>query len=260
MSRIWAVVGMGYLVAAGAVQAQTRLGTSDPPGSISTERPAFTDSTTTVPGGYLQIENGFLETKTQGRSGFDLPETLLRLGVTAKTELRLAAPDYCHNGAGAAAGFGDLVLGVKQQLGPAPGGVDAALALSVSLPTGANSVSSRGYDPTVQLACSRTLAGSWTAAGMFSVSWPTQVAMRNVTGQITFTLDRQISRPWDAFIEYAGGFPESGGPQHVLHFGTAYKVASDQQLDLHLGFGLSAAAPDYLIGFGYSIRLKAFGH
>jgi hypothetical protein len=81
-----------------------------------------------------------------------------------------------------ATGLGDLSVGFKQQLGPTRGGFDVSLIPSVSLPTGANLISSHGYDPTVQLPWSRALTKTWTAAGMFSLMWPTEGARRNLTG------------------------------------------------------------------------------
>jgi Putative MetA-pathway of phenol degradation len=237
----------------------------NPPNSpqpINTDRPAFTDSSVVVPKESLQIENGFLDTQTLGQQSFDFPETLFRFGVAEKTELRFTAPDYYENvysGTGFGTGWSDLVLGMKQQLGPIQG-FDVSLVVSLSLPTGGHSVSSHGYDPEVQLPWSRKLSANWTAAGMLSVYWPTQGRSRNTTGQTTFLLDRQLTAPWDAFIEYAGDFPQRGGPEHILHFGTAYKLTPQQQLDFHLGLGLSSAAPDHFIGFGYSLLLRSLRH
>lgn len=51
-----------------------------------------------------------------------------------------------------------------------------------------------------------------------------------------------------------GDFPEVGGPGHLLHFGTALKLAKQHQIDFHVGVGLSSAAVDHLIGVGYSFR------
>jgi len=228
------------------------------PSPIATDRPSVTDSSVVVPLGSLQFENGFSDTVSQGQNTLDVPETLLRLGVASKTELRLTAPDYFVQ-SGTNSGFGDTVIGLKQQLGPTPGGFDVSLVLSLSLPTGARAISSHGYDPSVQLPWSRALSKNWTMAGMLSVYWPTQAGHRNVTGETTFLLDRQLTTRWDAFIEYAGDFPEQRGPRHLLHFGTAYKPTPDQQLDLHVGVGLSAAAVDHFIGIGYSFRVRAFG-
>ncbi|SPF56697.1 hypothetical protein SBA4_910021 [Candidatus Sulfopaludibacter sp. SbA4] len=79
---------------------------------------------------------------------------------------------------------------------------------------------------------------------------------RNDTGEFTFLFDRQLTGPWDAFLEYAGDFPQRGGPRHLLHVETAYKLAPRHQLDLHVGVGLSSAAPDHFIGVGYSFLVR----
>ena len=230
-------------------------------GPIATDRPAVTNSSVVVPAGSLQMENGFLETSSQGQSVLDGPESLIRFGIAKRTELRFTVPDYFHNlSAGGASGFGDFAFGVKQQLGPTPGKFDVSVILFLSCPTGASGVSSGGYDPGLQVPWSRTLSTNWTAAGMFSVYWPTQGPTRNVTGESTFLLDRQLTKPWDAFVEYAGDFPEVGGPRHLLHFGTALKVTQQQQIDFHVGVGLSTAAVDQFVGIGYSFRFQTIRH
>jgi Putative MetA-pathway of phenol degradation len=226
---------------------------------IATDRPQITSSSVVVPCGSLQFENGFQETGNAGQRSFDLPETSVRFGIANKTELRLAVPNYFNNddtASGFANGFGDLSLGFKQQLGPTRGGFDLSIIPSVSLPTGANSISSHGYDPTVQLPWSRSLSKNWTIAGMFSLMWPTEGARRNLTGQASLYFDRQLLQPLDAWVEYSGGFPQRGGPQHVIDFGASYKPSPHQQLDFHCGFGLSAAVPDHTIGVGYSVRFQ----
>jgi Putative MetA-pathway of phenol degradation len=223
---------------------------------IATDRPAVTDSSVVVPLGSLQAENGLAETVSQGQRTFDGPETLLRFGVALKTELRLTAPDYFGQGE-MSSGFANLAIGMKQQLSPTPGGFGVSLVLSLSLPTGAGAISSHGYDPFVQLPWSRVLSSNWTAAGMQSVYWPTEQGRRSMTGETTFLMDRQLTKTWDAFVEYAGDFPEQGGPRHLVHFGTAYKPTPHQQLDLHAGCGLSSAAVNQFIGIGYSFRLQA---
>lgn len=227
------------------------------PAPIATDRPSVTDSSVVVPVGSLQFEDGFTDTVSQGQFTLDGSETLLRLGVASKTELRLNVPDYFgpENGP---SGFGDLGLGMKQQLGPTPGGFDVSVVLSLSLPTGANAISSRGYDPSVQAPWSRALSSKWTAAGMLSVYWPTEFGRRNVTGETTWLIGRTLTNRWDAFVEYAGDFPEFGGPRHLLHLGTSFRVTPHQQIDLHGGLGLSTAALDHFIGVGYSFRWQAF--
>lgn len=174
--------------------------------------------------------------------------------MLSKTDLRLTTPDYSRGG-GISPGLGDLPIGMKQQLGPARG-FDVSLVLSLSLPTGARSRSSGGYDPSVPLPWSRMLTQNWTAAGMLSVYWPTEDGRPNVNGETTFLIDRLLKKNWDASAEYVGDFPERGGPRHLLHFGALYRPRPRQQLDFQVGVGQSSAAVDHFIGAGYSFRLQ----
>ncbi len=225
---------------------------------ISTDRPQITEASTVIPCGSLQFENGFAETDNGSRWGLDLTETWMRWGVPAKGEVRFALPDYFANdetASGLSSGASDVVLGYKQQLGPTHG-FDISIIPSLSFPTGSNRISSHGYDPSLQAPWSREFSKNWTAAGMFSVAWPTQPAGRNTTGQASVYFDRQITNPWDAWIEYSGSFPQRGGPAHILNMGMSYKPASHQQIDFHWIVGLSAAAPDDSIGLGYSVRFQ----
>ena len=138
-------------------------------------------------------------------------------------------------------------------------GFDGSLVLTLCLPTGARAISSHGYDQSVELPWSR-LPANWTVAGMLSVYGPTEEGRRRVTGETTFVVDRQLTKKWDAFVEYVGDFPEYGGPRHLLHFGSAWKLTANQQVDVHFGVGLSPAAVDRPIGAGYSFRFAAFRH
>jgi hypothetical protein len=225
---------------------------SDDP--ISTDRPAIAASSTVVPKGSFQMENGFLINNTHS---FDGPEMSMRFGLTNNTELRFSAPDYYFDSS-SGSGFGDVTVGVKQQLGPV-GGFDVSLIAFLSMPTGAHGVSSHGYDPGLQLPWSRKLSANWSAGGQFALYWPTEQPgdRPNLTGESTFLLDRQLTKPMDAFVEYAGDFPQRGGTRHLLHIGAAYKATPRQQIDVHVGIGLSSATIDHFIGIGYSFRFQA---
>jgi len=252
MWRIELVLLGGVLLAVGAARAQTNANAEV---IIATDRPAVSSSSVAVPLGGLQIENGMLATDQQGSWALDLPESVIRYGLLGKTELRLYVPDYYHNLAvSGAAGFGDMALGVKQQLGPL-GGFDVSAIFFLSFPTGASGFSTQGYDPGLQVPWTRKLSKNWTAGGQAAFYWPTQGGSHNFTGEAAFFLDRQLTKPWDAFVEYAGDFPQRGGTRQQIHFGTAYKITPHQQLDFHFAFGLTSAAPKGYVGVGYSILL-----
>jgi hypothetical protein len=227
--------------------------------TISTDRPSVANSSVVVPKGYLQAENGLLVTDTQGQYFLDLPETALRFGLFGKTELRLFVPDYFHslmNDTASISGFGDMGIGVKQQLALTRENFKLSVILFLSLPTGAKALSSHGYDPGLQLPWSRQVSKKWTASGQVAFYWPTQVSKHNFTGETTFVLDRQLTRPWDAFVEYAGDFPQRGGTRQLLHFGSAYKLAPRHQIDFQIAAGLSRAAPETFVGVGYSFLFR----
>jgi hypothetical protein len=236
-------------------------GTSTP---IATDRPSVTDSSVVIPTGSIQAENGFQDNSTPALRTLDGPETLVRFGLLSKMELRFYVPDYYDNentgpntGVAPGSGFGDLAIGVKQQLGPAPHGFDVSVVAYVSFPTGAQAISSHGYDPALQVPWSHSLSSKWTLAGMLSLYWPTQGGKRNFTGESTILLDRQLTGRWDVFVEYAGDFSEHAGPRNLAHFGTTYKMRKGQQLDFHVGVGSNAGTSFHFFGFGYSFRIQA---
>ena len=67
--------------------------------TLATDRPSVADWSVVVQRGALQIESGLQATDNAGQWTLDLPETLLRYGLIANTELRLAVPNYFLNAA-----------------------------------------------------------------------------------------------------------------------------------------------------------------
>jgi len=227
--------------------------------TISTDRPSVANSSMVVPKGDFQAENGLLVTNTQGQYVLDLPETALRFGLLDKTELRLAVPDYFETlsmSGPAVSGFGDIAIGFKQQFGPIHGNFNLSGILFLSFPSGAKAISSHGYDPGLQFPWSRQLSANWTAGGQVAFYWPSEAGKHDFTGETTFFVDRQLTKPWDAFLEYAGDFPHRGGSRQILHFGSSYKLAPRHQVDFQVAAGLSHAAPHMFVGVGYSILLR----
>lgn len=252
------IVAFSALFLLGAVGLRGQTAPDSQP-SISTDRPSVANSSVVVPKGDFQVENGLLITNTQGQYILDLPETALRFGLLDKTELRLSAPDYfdtVSTSGPSLSGFGDIAIGVKHQFGPIGGTFNLSSILFLSLPSGGEAISSHGYDPGLQLPWSRQLSANWTAGGQVAFYWPTQEGKHNFTGETTFLLDRQLTQPWDAFLEYAGDFPHRGGSRQILHFGSAYKLAPRHQVDFQIAAGLSRSAPHMFVGVGYSFLLR----
>jgi hypothetical protein len=244
-------------VALSIASSRARGGASDAEPTIATDRPSIADSSVVIPQGGFQMENGLLASNLGDGTVVDLPESTIRYGLLRRTELRFTLPDYYYSAAsapGLAGGFGDSSIGVKQQLGPL-GGFDVSIVVFSSFPTGAQQLSSHGYDPGLQIPWSHSLGGSWTLAGQVASYWPTVAGRRDYTSEATVLLDRQLNVPCDVFAEFAVDTPQRGGSRQLLHGGATYRLTPRQQIDFHAAAGLSRAAPRNYVGFGYSFLL-----
>ena len=212
--------------------------------AIVTDRPDITESAIVVPTASLQAENGATWTGGRNAKGLDICQSLLRLGVGEGYELRLALPSR----------FEGFSLGFKRQLGPV-GGFDVSLILAASLSVGTTTQYSHRLDPFLKIPWSREIGHGWSIGGMQSVFWLTEDGRRNLTWEPTFVLERELSRSAYAFAEYGGDYPQRGGAKQTAHFGAAYKIGSNNQVDFHFGFGLSPVTPDRFFAVGYSFRI-----
>jgi hypothetical protein len=224
---------------------------------IVTDRPDVTESSIVVPLGSIQMENGITWAQDHGASVLDASETLLRLGVWTRTELRLSAPGYVYrvDGQHTVSGFGDGSIGLKEQLGPLPGAIELAVILAISVPTGAKTLSSHGLDPLLKLPWSRELEHGWSMGGMQSIFYNTDHRHRELTGESTLYLEREIAKHADLFTEYVADYSGAVAARQEIHFGTAYRITTRQQADFHFGFGLSHGAPRQFFAAGYSFRI-----
>src|SRR5260370_16760281 len=172
---------------------------SDAIPAIVTDRPDVTDAATVVPRESLLVEDGATFTRDHGKSLLDGTQSLIRFGVTPRTELRLEVPDYVAalGSTPDASGFGDSSMGFKQQLGPLLGQVDLAVIAGVSLPTRAPGLSTRAYYPFVKLPWSLELDRSWSLGGMLSFFWLAEAGVRSSRRQPPLYTQRQITKARD---------------------------------------------------------------
>ena len=224
---------------------------------IVTDRPDITESATVVPKASLQAENGLTWTNDHLDNLVTLCQTLLRLGVSDRTELRLTLPSYSLglSRGPSSSGFTDISIGFKQQLGPLPGGIDLSVIVATSVPSGSADKTTHRLDPFLKVPWSREFGNGWSIGGMASIFWPTEEGRRNLILEPTFVLQRDLSKSLDVFAEYGGDYVQHGGSKQTIHFGTAYRINSTNQVDFHFGFGLSSSTPHQFFAVGYSFRI-----
>jgi hypothetical protein len=241
------------LALATAVAAPLCRAQEDDPPTINAGRPDFTENATVVEENVFQIESGVLYQRGQGVRSTDGPELQLRYGLPRKMEAQLALPNYTRIKPGGPSGFGDGLAGLKYQIGPV-NGWDMAVAGAVSLPVGESDFSSGSFDPSALFTWARDVSGDDNVAGTFSVAWPNAGGGggRDTLYGATLELTHGFNWRSAAFAEYAGSFQQGGDDSHLLHFGYKYLPNRKEQWDLHFGFGLNDASPDFLLGGGFS--------
>ncbi|MGE3275797.1 MAG: transporter [Vicinamibacterales bacterium] len=231
---------------------------------LVTDRPDFTESSTVVGRGVWQLESGFsFESDGRGTDrarAITTPQVLLRLGLSDWTELRLGSDGLVSEqlpGVARHTGAADLDVAAKIELAHADSvGFDLALIPSVSLPTGSAGVSSDRVDTGVKFTWSRDLARGFAVSGNLNTA-----ALGDASGQfaqhsMSVSLARDLVAGFGGYWEVYGfsALERGGTPAWTFNTGLTHPLGPDAQLDVTVGRGLSAAAPDYFISGGISVR------
>ena len=106
---------LGFVVALGSASAQTP--------DLVTDRPDQTESATVVLRGVVQVETGSLFARDDSVDVFEVPGTLFRIGLGARTELRVGHAGVI--GSKGRHGAGDSAVGAKVNLIETADGWDA---------------------------------------------------------------------------------------------------------------------------------------
>ncbi len=234
---------------------------------IVTDRPDFTEASVTVGRGVLQLESGYTYsfdndgTQTIGHS---YPEALFRYGMFAEWfEWRLAW-NYAHEFVDGVerAGGEDLYLGCKLALTPQEGILpEMALVPQMTVPTGGRSFRADEVLPGVNW-----LYG-WDIYDWLGTGGSTQFNRTpdDATGEAytewaqSWTVNYSLTERLGAYTEWFAFFPHSADTARVEHYfdgGFTFLFSDDIQWDIRGGVGLNAAADDYFVGTGLSLRFK----
>lgn len=235
-------------------------------GPIVTDRPDFTEASSTVGKGVFQIETGytFIEDNEGGHARtHSFPEMLFRVGMFAEwfefrfafNHLDVKEPGLRRNGGD------DLYLGAKIGLTPQEGWLpEMALIPQMFIQTGPGEFADQEVLPGVNWVY------SWEVAEWVSVGGSTQVnrvqdgtghfyaeVAQSVTG--AFSLTDRFGIYTEFFSFYPNGAVEPGvGPEHFFNGGFTVLVSDDLQLDVRAGTGLNKNADDVFAGAGLSAR------
>lgn len=239
-----------------------------PPGlddPLVSDRPDFTEASSTVGRGRVQLEMGYTyfhdSAAGQSNSAHSFPEMLWRVGMFAEWfEFRIA---YNHGAQVARVaglpddvirGSQDLYLGIKLGLTPQQGWLpEMALVPQMLVPTG---------DP--EFSSEKTLPGlnwlyGWEINEFLSLAGSTQwnQAVDGTEQYSSFaqsvTIGYTLTEKLGGYTEWFGIMPHDANdilPEYYFNGGFTYSFTNDLQADIRAGAGLNDNAADYFIGSG----------
>ncbi len=240
---------------------------------LITDRPDLTESSSTVPAGYVQIETGWIFTREDEegvrQQVHELPGTLVRIGLVDWLELRTAWGGYIREDVRVgplqmeAQGVGDAELGTKIRLLHEKGALpEVAFLVAGSLPVGSNAFSADRVDPSFRFSLSHTLSDRVGLGYNLGMVWESKVGetgKRTTLSNYLYTLALGVglTEQLGAFVEVFGDISASatGKPAHSFDGGFTYLLRNNLQLDVAAGVGLSKEAPDWFVGVGVSVLL-----
>jgi hypothetical protein len=251
------------LAVAAAVYALGNLAHAKEP--LVTDRPDFTESSSSVGKGVLQLESGF--TFADLENGTDLTaigEILARWGIAERLELRFLLPTYAReSGSGtSASGFLSTYVGLKYELAEGGGngfigGMEAALIAGTTVPTGTGDFESSNWEPVGVLSTSWELGSNAGIGTNIGLGRPAGDEQRFTTLWASVALGVGVTDDVSAFIELIGFNREEERGPNTLTFqtGLVYLFNPDLQLDARVARRLTDRGVDFLIGAGLSWRL-----
>lgn len=220
---------------------------------LVTDRPDFTESASVVPRGRVQLEAGATFAEADPFEEVTVGEVLFRIGVWRRVEARIGLNSYADvDGPGPDAnGFEDPSLGLKVELAEG-----AALLVDTTVPVGADEIGEEDWQPGVVLALARDVSERIGLGANLGYSRASEADEGFDQGLASVAVGIGLAPRWGAFLEGYAVFPSGpgAGDEVVLDGGLTYLASPDLQLDARLGFGVSDAAPDVILGVGLSRR------
>jgi hypothetical protein len=238
---------------------------------LVTDRPDFTEASSTVGRGVMQLEGGYTYAYDSDAVGstksHSFPETLLRVGMFADWfEARIAwnYAEETNTGFGGPrtiqTGAEDLYLGIKWGLTSQSGILpEMALITQMTVPSGSSNFTAGETLPGV------VWLYGWDLNDWLSTAGQTKAdrAIDDVTGEPfvefsqSWTVGYSLAERVGAYTEWFVIAPDGADTNHTEHYadgGFTFLVNDNFQLDIRAGVGLNEAADDYFVGSGFAIR------
>jgi hypothetical protein len=218
------------------------------------ERPGTTASGVVVQLGRAQFEGGMRVVIDRDSKTVSGPEFLVRLGVLPRVEFRLKIPDYQRTSSsrGTHGRLDNTYVGLKLQLLPADSRFAFAFIPGFTAPADENE---RGdAAPAVLAATSLQSVPKFIFAANLGREWRQRARRGEDVVTAVLSVTRDLGGRFSTFAEWSAEIPDRGESAQALHHGYMFAVSPDGQIDIHIGVGLTEAAPDVFVGAGFVVR------
>lgn len=228
------------------------------PEPVSTERPTVGPSADLIPAGSMQIENGANLTAQKSQYVADLPETLLRIWVSKRWEVRMLASNLIYQSSHSIGtprlASQDSALSTKVLVSGPNRLLPKSAILNLSMPTGGKGITSGSYDPTVAMIWTQSNRHGYFLNEVAQATLTTYYGARRPIWAPSVAGGRSLTARLTGFAEYA----PTPLPDHTVPYavdgGLAYGAGKLQQFDFRTGYTKDADGLHALISLGYSIR------
>ena len=255
MHRHFCAVLLGLALATPA-EAQTL-----PP--LSSDRPDFTEGTSTIPQGHVQLESGITWQELGDEDSLSVGEILVRYGLSENVEARLGVGSWTRIDVPGdqLEGFEDPAVQVKVRLtSPAddrpPGFPAIAFLVGTSVPVGSEELTADEWEPDAILAFDWVLTDLLSLGANVGVAFPTADGDRLDQILASVSLGIAATDRLGVFVETYGFSEEEpdGDATQYVDTGVTFALTDDLQLDARIGFGLNDPSPERFVGVGVAAR------
>jgi hypothetical protein len=244
---------------------------------IITDRPDQTESPSTVPKGFLQVELGgtyegdkmtFGEIADAKTRSISAPSLLLRYGISDNVELRLGG-EFTSSKTEIhyyqfviedeliieESGLSPIILGTKIKMFEESGAwPEMGFLFSLGIPFDTDGpFQSKYISSDFRIAAAHTLSDRFSLSYNLGGEWDGNSSA--ATGIYTMALGAGITSRLSVFAELYGFLTQRETPDHRFDGGFTYLFAKNVQADLSGGIGITEKSPDFFVGAGISFRL-----
>lgn len=226
-------------------------------GTITTDRPDQTESSSTVPKKVLQIETGAFYEELNKVKSITYNTTLLRYGLLNNLELRLGFNNTAVklNANTLANGFSPLLLGVKIAVTEEKGALpEIAFIGHINLPFFAsNDFETKSTGTDFRFSLSHTLTKKSSLGYNLGMAWDGDITTASYVYTIAYGYS--FTDKLGTYIELYGDLPENSSFNHKWDVGLIYLISDNIQFDISGGTGITKNSQDLFLSAGISVRI-----